>query len=480
MSETKKITTNFIWRFLERFGAQAITLLVSIILARLLDPAVYGTISLILVFTTILQVFVDSGLGTALIQKKDADDLDFSSVFFFNVLLCVILYTLMYFMAPFIARFYNDQSLTSLLRVLSLVVLISGVKNVQQAFVTRNLLFKKFFFATLTGTVCAAIVGVFMAYKGYGVWALVMQNIVNQAIDTLMLWILVGWKPKFIFSVKRLTSLISFGWKLLLSSLIETVYKDLRSLIIGKIYTKSDLAFYTQGDKYPNALVSIISSSIDSVLLPTMSSEQDNRDRVKSMTRRAISISTYVIMPLMAGVVACAEPIVSLILTDKWLPCVPFLRIFCVTYAFFPIHTANLNAIKALGRSDIFLLLEILKKSVGIILLVISMNYGVLAIAYSMLVFEVFGQIINTWPNRRLLNYGYLSQIKDIMPQICLSIVMGLIVYCISFLELSNLLTLVIQIPLGVFVYVVLSILFKIDCYPYLLKVVKELLPQKD
>ena len=361
MGENKTIQ-NFIWRFLERCGAQGVTFIVSIVLARLLDPSLYGTIALVTVFTTIMQVFVDSGMGNALIQKKDADDLDFSSVFWFNLCMCIILYILMYISAPLIAAFYKTPELTPIVRVLSLILIISGVKNVQQAYVSRNMLFKRFFFSTLGGTIGAAIVGITMACYGFGVWALVAQMLFNATVDTIILWITVKWRPKKQFSIKRLKQLFSFGWKLLLSSLLDTIYNDLRQLIIGKIYSKDDLAQYNQGKKFPQLIVTNINTSIDSVLLPTMSKAQDNPQVVKSMTSRAIKISTYIMMPFMVGIAVCAEPLVRFVLTDKWLPCILFLRIFCITFAFYPIHTANLNAIKAMGRSDLFLILEIIKK----------------------------------------------------------------------------------------------------------------------
>uniref|UniRef100_UPI0022E78990 lipopolysaccharide biosynthesis protein n=1 Tax=Holdemanella porci TaxID=2652276 RepID=UPI0022E78990 len=439
------VISNFLWRFAERCGAQLVTFIVSIVLARILSPNDYGTIALVTVFITILQVFIDSGLSTALIQKKDADDLDFSSVFYFNFVVCIILYLLMFFSAPYIAKFYNDLSLTPIIRVISLTLIISGVKGVQQSYVSRNMLFKRFFFSTLGGTIFSAVLGIAMAYAGFGVWAIVFQQLSNNTIDTLILWITVKWRPVKKFSWLRLKNLLSFGWKLLASSLLDTVYNNLRNMIIGKLYTPADLAFYNQGDKFPKLIVTNINTSIDSVLLPTMSNEQDNPVRVKEMTRRAIKTSTYIMAPLMIGLAFCAEPIVRLVLTDKWLPCVPYLRIFCVTYLFWPIHTANLNAINSMGRSDLFLKLEILKKIIGMILLLSTMWFGVMAMAYSLLISSFTSQLINTWPNRYLLKYSYIDQIKDILPNIVMALIMGVFVYFISYLHLSVLVSLIIQ-----------------------------------
>ena len=336
MENSKRIVFNLIWRFAERTGAQIITFLVTLVIARILEPEDYGIIALIMVFISILQVFVDSGLGNALIQKKNADDLDFSTVFFTNIVFCLCLYLLMFFMAPLIARFYGNESLVLYIRVLSIIILISGVKNVQQAYVSRNMLFKKFFFSTLGGTIISCVIGIIMAIKGFGVWALISQQLLNLSIDTLILWLTVKWRPKLEFSFIRLKELFSFGSKLLISALIYTVEDNIRQLIIGKVYAPSELAQYNRGKQIPSIVITNINSSIDSVLLPAMSREQDNSIRVKEMTRRAIKVSTYVIAPLMIGLVFTAETLVKLILTDKWLPSVFFLRIFCITFIFYP------------------------------------------------------------------------------------------------------------------------------------------------
>ena len=477
MAERKqKIFSNFIWRFAERCGAQAVKLIVELVLARFLLPDDYGTIALVAVFITILNVFVDSGLGNALIQKKDADDLDFSSVFYFNLIWCFVLYLLLFAFAPVISNFYGIPELTMVVRVLGITVLISGLKNVQQAFVSRNMLFKKFFFATLGGTFGAAILGIMMAYFGFGVWALVAQQLFNTAMDTLILWVTVKWRPKKVFSAQRLKVLFNYGWKLLASGLLETIYNNIRSLVTGKLYTASDLAFYNQGDKLPNIIVGNINNSIDSVLLPVMSNEQDNVEQIKEITRKSIKISTYVMAPLMMGLAVTAETLIVLILTEKWLPCVFFLKIFCVTYMFQPIHTANLNAIKALGRSDLFLKLEVWKKVVGLILLFSTMWISVEAMAYSSFVSGILAQIINSWPNKKLLNYSYLEQLKDIIPSILLAVFMGICIYPISLLHLNRIWLLTIQIVLGASIYIAGSIIIKIDSFQYLWGIVKPIL----
>lgn len=467
MDKRKTIASNMFWRFAERIGAQGVKLLVEIVLARLLVPDDYGMIALVTVFITILNVFVDSGLATALIQKKNVDELDFSSVFWFNVGWCFILYLLLFYASPFIAKFYGRTELIPVVRILGLQVIISGVKNVQQAYVSRTLRFKCFFYATLGGTLGAAGIGIWMAYNGYGVWALVSQQLFNVLVDTIILWFTVKWRPKWQFSMARLKVLFSYGWKLFVSALLEAGYTEIRQLIIGKIYTSDNLAYYNRGKQFPFLFVSNVNSAIDSVLLPVMSKEQDDSRHVKIMTKRAIKTSVYIMAPLMMGLAFVGEPFVRVLLTEKWLPSVPYMRIFCITFMFYPIHTANLNAIKALGRSDLFLKLEIIKKIVGIIALLLTMNISVMAMAYSLLFVSVVGQIINSWPNKKLLDYSYLEQMKDILPSILLAALMGGGVMLLGQIGLSDIITLFFQIILGAGIYILGSVLLKLDSFDY-------------
>ncbi len=473
------VVTNFIWRFLERCGAQGVTFVVSIVLARLLDPAAYGVLALVTVFTTILQVFVDSGFGNALIQKKDADDLDFSTVFYYNIAMCSLLYIGMFFAAPYIARFYNMPQLTSVVRVVSLMLIISGVKDVQQAYVSRNMMFKKFFFATLGGTIGAAVIGIIMAYRGFGLWALVAQMLFNMLVDTIILWVTVKWRPKLMFSFERLKGLFSYGWKLLVSSLINTIYQRIRSLIIGKRYSSADLGYYNKGNHFPSFVSDNVNSAIQSVLFPAMAQSQDEKSNVKAMTRRSIKISSYLMIPAMAGLAMIGEPLIKFLLTEKWLFTVPYLRISCFTHALIPMHTANLQAIKAMGKSDVFLKLEIIKKVVGITAIVISIPYGVFAIAFSGIINSVLSSVINASPNKKLLDYGYFEQLKDFLPAVLCSFVMCLVVWLVGLLNINYILLMFIQIVIGAIVYFSLSTIFKLDSFTYILAILKALFSKK-
>jgi len=461
---------------MERGGAQLVAFVVSIVLARLLDPELYGTIALVTVITAILNVFVDSGMANALIQKKASDDLDFSSVFYFNVGFCLVLYAGLFVSAPLISRLYGMPDLVPIIRVLGLTIVVSGVKNVQQAYVSKTMQFRRFFFSTLGGTLFSAAVGIAMAYMGFGIWALVMQQLLNAAVNTAILWLTVGWRPKRMFSFERLKGLISYGWKLLASALLDTVYLKLYQLVVGLKYTASDLAFFNKGDQLCVLVVENINASIDSVLLPVLSSEQDNKDSVREMTRRAIKTSSYIMMPIMAGMAVCAEPLIRLLLTEKWLPCVPYMQVFCICYALYPLHTANLNAIKAMGRSDIFLKQEIIKKILITAVIFATMGISAFAIALGEIVSGLASLLINAWPNRKLMGYMYRMQLRDIMPAALASLAMAAVVWPVTLLGLNDFVTLIIQVPLGVAVYVAISAVFKIDSFGFMLGVVKKLL----
>lgn len=469
-----KVINNLIWKFGERICVQFVSFIISIILARLLSPSDYGTIAILLVFITIADVFVNAGFGSALIQKKEADNLDFSSVFYFSLIFSVLVYTVIYLIAPSIANFYNMPILQPTLQVLALRIPVAAINSVQQAYVSRNMQFKKFFCSTLSGTAASAVVGIFMAYNGYGIWSLVGQYLSNAVINTIVLFSVISWRPQLIFSLQRLKSLFSYGWKLLLSGLLDTGYQSLNSLLIGKFYTPADLAFFDTGKKFPMVIVTNINSSISSVLFPALASEQDEPERVKAHTRKAIQISSYIMWPMMLGMAACADNIVSLVLTDKWVPAVPYLQIACITYGLWPIHTANLQAINAMGRSDIFLKLEIVKKIVGISILMITIKYGVLAIALGGILGGIIGTFINSYPNGYLLKYSYAEQIKDMLPSFLCALGMALFVYFTGKFVENIYFKLLIQVILGTLVYIFISKIFKLDSFEYLINLTKQ------
>ena len=464
-----KVLFSLFWKLMERGGTQGIQFIVQIVLARLLVPNDYGIIALIAIFINIANVFVQSGFNIALIQKKEVNEVDFSSVFYLSLFVAGLLYSILFITAPLIAAFYHISQLIYVLRVLSITLFFGAFNSIQNAVIARNMQFKKLFFSSLGAIVISGIVGITMAYEGFGVWALVGQQLTNQLLITVILWFIVQWRPKLTISFKRLKGLFSFGWKLLVSALIDTLYMNLQSLIIGKMYKPEMLGFYNRGDQFPQVIVSNINGSIQSVMLPTLASAQDNRPRVKSMVRRSIITSSFLLFPMMVGLAVIAEPLVIILLTEKWLPCVPFLQIFCASYALWPIHTANLQAINALGRSDIFLKLEIIKKIVGITILGVSIFYGVYAIALGTLISGIISTFINAYPNLKLLNYSYKEQWKDIMPSLLLALVMGAVIYNFRWFSMTAGLTLIIQVCVGCIIYFGMAKVLKLECFMYLL-----------
>ena len=447
--------------------------LVSIILARLLLPSDYGVIALITIFIDIANVFVSSGFGAALVQKKDADEVDFSSVFYFSIVMSWVLYIIVFLGAPAVAGFYDKEILTPVLRVMALKLPLAGVNSVQHAYVQKKMLFKRFFFSTLIGTVGSAVVGIVMAYTGFGAWALVAQYLFNSTMDTVVLWFTVRWRPVWRFSLGRMKYLFGFGWKMLASELIHTSYKQIRSLIIGKVYTEKDLAFYNQGGKLPSLIVTNINSSVSSVLFPAMTLKQDDTGKLKEMVRLSIRVSSYIMWPLMIGLLVISEPIVRLMFTEKWLPCVPYMQIACIQFALEPVQTANVQAVKAMGKGRTYLIMEIVKKLFGIVMIVAVMYQGVMAIAVTAMFVTFFAALVNSTPNRKYLGYTYREQLVDLIPSILLAAAMGICVYGVGRLPVPDLVSIVLQVVSGAASYIIISLAFRVSQFRYIVDILK-------
>ncbi len=478
MSLKSSVITSLFWKFFERMGTQSVQFVVAILLARLLSPADFGLIALVTVFIAVANVFVQSGLNTALIQKKNADNLDFSTVFYASLILAVLLYGMLFLLAPIIAQFYSNQKeLIPVVRVLGLMLPLGALNSIQEAYVARNMMFKKLFYRSIGAIIPAGLLGVACAYMGAGIWALVVQQLSNSVLICVIMWFSVKWRPSLAFSLERWRKLFSFGWKLLCSALLDTCFNNLQNLIIGKMFTPASLGFYNRGDQFPKLIVNNLNASIQSVMLPSLSSVQDDRQRLKTIFRRAIVTSSFLILPLMAGLAAIAKPLTLVVLGEKWLPAVPFIQICCVIYAFWPIHTTNLSAINAVGRSDIFLKLELIKKSVAVIALVVAIFLfrSPIGIAMAAAVTAPLAAVVNAFPNKKLLNYGYLEQVKDVFPSAFLSIVMGFCVYLGGniFSEkmlVSPILQLVVMFVMGVCIYCGFAKILRFECFEYLIK----------
>lgn len=464
----RKTLSGLVYKFGEQAGAQGVNFLVSIILARLLLPEQFGTIALSMVFIAILDVFVTHGFGNSLIVNKNSDELDFSTCFYFGSILSIIIYALVFFFAPLIASFFSEPDLSSVLRVMCLRIPIAAVNTCQHAYVSKHMIFRKLFFSSTIGITVSGIISIAMAYMGYGIWALVAQYLGNVTIDTVCLFIMLPWRPKWMFSFERLKKIYDYGWKILVVGLVDSGYNQLRNFIIAKKYTTTDLAYYGRGSQFPSLGMNMIEPTINGVIFPSLSNCNDDPVQMKSTTKRVIQASSYLVFPIMMGLLAIAKPLVICLLTEKWIDCIIYLQIGCLTYMFRPLQVINNCVISASGRSGLLLKLDIIKKTIGVLLLVVSIPYGVVAIALSLLVTNLISTVINVYPNRKILGYGYREQFIDIWDNLLIAMIMGGCVYLLNFSNLPYIVTLILQLGVGVGVYWSLSVLLRNESYMYL------------
>jgi len=475
----RSVLSGMFWKLGERTLAQFVSFVVSLVLARLLTPDDYGIVAMVLVFIAIADVFITSGFATALVQKKDADDTDFSTMFYCSLVTSLVIYAVIFFAAQPIADFYGNEFLIIVIRVFALRVPLSVYNAIQHAYVERHMLFKRFFWSTLIGTVVSGIVGIVMAYLGWGVWALIAQYFTNMVVDTIVLLITVPWRPKLLFSWDAARSLMGYGWKVLAADLSGTFFGQLRSLVIGKAYTSADLAFYNRGQQIPNLLSSNLGNALMSVLFPAMSNESDNFDRVKSYCRRALQVLAYVVSPLMLGMAAVATPLIDVLFSDRWLDSVPYFQVLCVGYMVGVLGVVPLQAIKAIGRSDVVLKLEFIKKPVFVILLFVGVYINVFAIAVTMVVYEFYGTAVNMWQLRKYIGYGFREQARDVLPAMALSGAMFALVFFLPLPFDNSLAILCVKTVIGAAVYIGASMALKMEAFVYTRDLVKGLLSKK-
>jgi len=455
------------WKLLERFGVQGIQFVLQLILARLLIPEHYGVLAMMTIFTNLANVFIQRGFNTALIQNKDVTEEDYSSVFWITLGIALCMYAIIFFSAPAIAAFYKMPDIVTPLRVLAIILFPGALNSIQLAKVSREMDFKKVFYSNVGGILIAGIAGVAVALMGGGLWALVLQNILNIVSACVVMLVTVKWYPKLVCNISRVAELFRFGWKLLVSSLLDTLYQDINSLVIGKKYDSGTLGYYNRGAQFPQFIINAVNGAIQSVMLPAMAAQQDDTDQVKNMMRTSMTMSAYIIFPMMAGLAAVATPLVSLLLTDKWLPCVPYMQVYCFSLAFYPVHSCNLQAMNAMGRSDLFLKLEIIKKSYGIVVLAIAVFCfdTPMAIAMTGLITTWISWFVNSFPNKKLIGYSYKEQIFDLFPILFMALGMCVVVlwigkWCQS-TGMLMILTMLIQIVAGITLYLLLSIVIK-------------------
>ena len=471
----EKVLQGLFWKVMENGGSQGIQFLITIILARLLTPAEYGMVGIIMIFITIANAVVQNGFSTALIQKQNTDEVDFSSVFYFSLGIAAVMYVLLFVTAPWIGAFYKNEMLCAIVRVLAVVLFPGAVIAVQTAYVSRQIEFRGLFEATMVAVLISGGVSIWMAWTGLGVWAMVGQQISYYLALMAALFFTVTWRPKLLFELERVRSMLAFGWKLLCASLLDTLFNNLYGLIMGKVYNEELLGAYNRGDQFPKLIVNNLGAAIQSVMLPAFSAKQGDEEKVRSMVRRAIKTGSFLALPMLFGLFAVADTMILALLGEKWLICVPYLRIMCVAYSFWPIHITNLQAINAVGRSDVFLKLEVIKKSVGLIGLLVGIFFSPILMVSIKAGIDFLCTFINAWPNRKLLGYSIRDQWRDILPSMVLALLMCAAVYGLQFVLPANVwLRLILQVLAGAVVYAGLAAVFRLESFSYLLDLVKK------
>ncbi len=476
----KKTAKALVFKFFESSIAKAISFIVSIVLARILAPNDFGIISLCLIVINFCDVFVTYGFGNSLVVFKDSDETDFSTCFFFGLLLSIAVYFLTFFLAPLISVFYGYELLTPLIRIMALRIPLAAIISIQQAYVAKKLEFKKYFIGTLIGSIVSAICSITAACMGFGVWALAIQVLSLSIVTTISLWLLVKWRPHFVFSLKRLKRIYSYGWKILLTGLIDTGYNQLRSLVIAKEYSSEDLAYYDKGMSFSTLAMSVMDPTINGAVFPALSKCNDDKEKVKEISRGVISIGVFIVFPIMIGLVVVAKPLVLLLLGEKWMDCVIFLQIGCLAYFFRPIQIVSNCIVQASKKGGLFLALDILKKGIGIALLVVFFKYGVYWIALSLLFTNIISTIIGLFPNKHLIGYSFKEQFFDIVPSLLIAVFMGVSVYFLNYLPISNWLILVLQVFAGMTIYLTLSFVFKLKGLSISLSYIKRIIGRND
>lgn len=481
------IFSGFVYKFFERVGVQGVSFVISMLLARMLMPEEYGIIALVTVIITLLDVFITYGFGNSLVVDRESSQTDFSTCFYFSVSLSVAIYIFIFIFTPQLTEWlsydtvtqthkYDVALLSKVIRLMALHLPIAAVRSVQNAYVQKNMLFSMSFQATLAGTIIAGVAAVIMAYNGAGVWALVAQYLGSTLINTVALFLIVRWRPTAIFSFNRLKKIYQYGWKILCVGLLDVGYSQLRSLIIAKRYSATDLAYYNKGYQFPATGMDFIESTMNTVLFSALSQHNDNKAEMAGITGKIVRVSTYVTFPIMMGLFIVAEPLVIFLLTDKWAFASRYLQIGCLALILRPLQVINSCIIRSSGRSGLLLFLDIVKKGIGLILLIVSVPYGVEAIAFSLVIINIISTLINIIPSEKLVKYGLVKQIKDLIPNAIITILMGVPVYLINYLDCNNFLKLGLQVIVGILLYIALSIVTSNENFKYLFATIKRII----
>lgn len=465
----------FVWRFLQNFSTQFIGLVIQIILARILMPSDYGLVSLTSTTITILNVIVSTGFTSAIVQKKEVDELDRSSMFYFSIIIGVILYIIVFLCAPKVGEFYAEEALGSVLRVQSISLIISSLCSVHNAVIMRNLEFKKTFTSSLLGVVFQGIVGISMAIKGYGVWALVCGTLVNNAMNCLALFVICKWKPKLVFSFKPIISMFSFSSKILAGNLLNTIYNSCKTLVIGKAYNLEMVGYYNKGYQYPTVMMTGIDGAMTTVLFSSLSKLQDDKAQFVTYLRKSMKLSLTVVTPMLCGMAAVADPMIRILLTDKWEKSIPFVMITCLLCLTWPL-SARTQALNSIGKSGTNLIVNIFMKVIGFSLILASIPFGVYVMCLSSLIGTVINTTVYTILIARYFDYPAKQQLEDVVPIYLVGIFMFVIVYGLSLiLQINIYMKLIILICIGATVYISISWIFKMEGFMWIVNFITNL-----
>lgn len=475
MGELKQKTAKgVVWSAVERFSVQGVQFIVMIVMARILTPEDYGLVGMLAIFLAVSQSLIDSGFSQALIRKQDRTEADNSTVFYFNIAVGLFLYLVLYLVAPAVAGFYDAPALTSVMRVVCLSVVINSLVVVQRALYTARIDFRTQAKASLTAAVVSGVVGIAMAYSGFGVWSLVAQQLINLGINAALLWVFSGWHPRLLYSWKSFRGLFSFGSKLMLSGLLDTLYKNIYTLVIGKIFNAGSLGHYTRAQQFADFPSSNLTGIMQRVTYPVLCSIQDDDARLSDVYRRFLKLSAFIIFPLMTGLSAVAVPLVEIFIGDQWSYCASLLQVLCFAMMWYPIHAINLNLLQVKGRSDLFLRLEIIKKSLGVAVLCATVPLGLMAMCYGQILSSIISLAINTYYTGKLIGVGFIRQMKDLFPTLLLSLAMFTVVLLLVRMIENIYLQLAAGIAVGVVIYILFSILLKFPECRELIALVKK------
>lgn len=425
MSLKNTALSGMVWTFAEQFGNQIINFIVTIFLARILLPEDFGTIAMFTVFVLVAGTITDGGLGSSLIRTKNPDQADFSTVFIFSIAISLLMYVLLFFTAPFISEFYNLPKLTEIIRLYSISIVISPLASIQKIILTKKMDFKTQFKIQLPSLILSGVLGIVLALNGFGVWSLVYSAVFKTLLSTVQYWFYGKWRPSFLFSKEKFLLHFNFGYKMTLSNLINTVFNNIYSLIIGKAFSPALLGYYNRADTLKQLPINNLSSALNRVTFPLFAEISHDNVRLKEVYRKLLKAVIFITAPLLIFMVVSAEPLIRFLLTEKWLPAVPYFQILSIAGILYPIHSYNLNILQVKGRSDLFLKLEIIKKAILLVILYLSFQFGIYGLLWGQVIFSMLAFFINTHFSGQILKYNSLQQFLDLMPSITIAGVVG-------------------------------------------------------